>query len=70
MVKKKKKVVAPKTVNKNGETYMVLIKHKSQKDVVKHFNLPFENAFDAIAWGEKQAEAFGDGFFAELGKKS
>jgi len=52
------------------ELFKIVIIRKSNKAVVKSFNLPFETPFDAMTWGEKQAEEFGQGHYAELVTKA
>ena len=57
------------TKKENDKMYTILIKRKKRKEIVKTYHLQFENSFDAFEWGERQAKEFGEGHFAELGKK-
>lgn len=46
---------------------IVLIKRKSSKKVAARYSMAFEDNFEAITWGEKQAKEYGNGYYAELG---
>jgi len=55
-----------KNLKQKNNVFTVLIKRNSNKAVVKRYDLPFENPFEAMDWGTKQAESFGPGYIAEL----
>ena len=59
----------PKNETKKQDLDTVLIRRNSNKAVVKKYSLSFENQFQAIEWGEKQAIEFGPGHYAELQAK-